>query len=118
MKFFSFLLAGILLAASVNAAEFQQVAGPDLSSPSPNYLANRAPLVPSAFLKLPVGAIQPRGWLGRYLELQRAGLTGKLNTLSVWLEREENAWLSAVEWTDQQDSTAWQRASIAVAFFW
>ena len=116
MKYFSFLLAGILLAASANAAEFQQVAGPDFSSPSPNYLANRAPLAPSAFLKLPVGAIQPRGWLGRYLEMQRDGLTGKLNTLSVWLEREENAWLSAGGSHGWEEVPYWLRGYSDLAF--
>ena len=57
------------------------------------YLGNRAPLKPSPLLKLPVGAVQPRGWLYRYMELQRDGLTGHLNDISVWLIKDDNAWL-------------------------
>ena len=58
-----------------------------------HYLGNRAPLKPSPLLKLPVGAVQPRGWLYRYMELQRDGLTGHLNDISVWLIKDDNAWL-------------------------
>lgn len=58
-----------------------------------NYIAGRSPLKPSGFIKLPVGAVQPEGWVRRYLELQRDGLTGHLGEISAWLEKEGNAWL-------------------------
>jgi len=32
----------------------------------------------SKYYELPITAIQPRGWLGAYLETQRDGLTGHL----------------------------------------
>jgi hypothetical protein len=59
-----------------------------------NYISNRAPLQPSAFIKLPVGSIEPEGWLKVYLEKQRDGLTGNLGEISAWLQKEDNAWLS------------------------
>ena len=58
------------------------------------YTGNREPLMPSPFLKLPVGAIKAEGWIGRYLELQRDGLTGHLGEISRWLDKRNNAWLS------------------------
>lgn len=67
---------------------------PDRMEQNPNYANNRSPLQPSHFLKLPVGSIKPEGWLRKYLELQRDGLTGYLNEISAWLEKENNAWLT------------------------
>ena len=61
---------------------------PAQSESAPNYVSNRTPLLPSKFLKLPVGSIQPEGWLKKYLELQRDGLTGHLGEISAWLEKE------------------------------
>jgi len=58
------------------------------------YVGNRAPLIPSPLVKLPVGAIRPRGWLQEYLRRQSAGLTGHLGEISVWLQKKDNAWLS------------------------
>lgn len=57
------------------------------------YQGNRSPLKPLNFLKLPVGAVQPEGWLKRFLVLQKEGLTGKLGEISAWLEKKDNAWL-------------------------
>jgi hypothetical protein len=47
------------------------------------YTSNRTPLQPQYFVKLPVTAIKPGGWLRRQLELQREGLTGNLGEISV-----------------------------------
>ena len=59
-----------------------------------NYVANKAPLLPSQFIKLPVGSIKPQGWVLKYLELQRDGLTGNLGEISAWLDKNNNAWFS------------------------
>jgi GH43 family beta-xylosidase len=55
---------------------------------------NRAPLLEGKFIKLPVTAFRPGGWLRRQLELQREGLTGHLGEISIWLAKKDNAWLA------------------------
>src|SRR5688572_5415417 len=58
------------------------------------YVSNKQPLKASQFIKLPVTAIQPKGWLLNFLQLQRDGLTGQLGSISAWLTKEDNAWLT------------------------
>ena len=43
-----------------------------------NYPATRAPLAQTPFIALPLGAIDPRGWLLGQLKLQAMGITGYL----------------------------------------
>jgi Beta-L-arabinofuranosidase, GH127 len=57
------------------------------------YVSNKAPLRPSSFIKLPVTSIQPAGWLLHCLQSQRNGLTGRLESISAWLSKTDNAWL-------------------------
>lgn len=57
------------------------------------YVSNREPLQPQQFIKLPVGSIEPAGWLKAQLELQKDGLNGHLGEISAWLQKEGNAWL-------------------------
>ena len=59
-----------------------------------HYVSNRHPLASIPFIKLPVGAIKPRGRLRRQMELQADGFTGRLPELSVFLRKEDNAWLN------------------------
>jgi len=58
------------------------------------YIANRQPLAPGPFLKLPIGSISPKGWLRHMLELEREGMTGRLKEISPWLNIETSAWAS------------------------
>lgn len=67
---------------------------PALGNSTSNYTNNRLPLLPQHFIKLPVGSIQPEGWLKEYLVRQKNGLTGHLNEISAWLEKDNNAWLT------------------------
>ena len=70
------------------------VSHPDTSATNSFYISNRPPLKPSPFAKLPIGAIKPRGWLNRQLELQADGFVGHLTEISKFLEKQDNAWLS------------------------
>src|SRR5947208_10424757 len=56
------------------------------------YIANRPPLAPSAFIKLPIGSIKPQGWLRAQLELEANGMTGHLEEISKWCKFEDSAW--------------------------
>jgi hypothetical protein len=58
------------------------------------YVSNRQPLSPLHFIPLPPGSIRPEGWIRKYLELQRDGLTGQLGNISAWLDKHDNAWFS------------------------
>ena len=94
----SVLLTGILafnsLVATAQGTQTTVVDRPDNNAQSSNYTNSRAPLRQVSLIKLPVGSIRPAGWVGRYLELQREGLTGHLGEISAWLEKENNAWLT------------------------
>src|SRR5204863_2141449 len=48
----------------------------------------------SSFIKLPIGNIEPRGWLRHQLELERDGMTGHLKEISPWLDMSKSAWAS------------------------
>ena len=84
-----------LSSGAVGAQTIRVVDRPDNTSQSNNYVNNRAPLRQQCFIMLPVGSIHPTGWVGRYLELQRDGLTGHLGEISAWLDKENNAWLTS-----------------------
>ena len=70
------------------------VARPEGGAQTALYPTGRKPLQACRLLKLPVGSIEPHGWLRKYLELQRDGLTGHLGEISAWLDKNNNAWLT------------------------
>lgn len=85
------LCAGTLQAQPVTC---RVVDRPDNTALSHNYTNARTPLKQQHLIKLPVGSIRPVGWVGRYLQLQRDGLTGHLGEISAWLDKHNNAWLT------------------------
>lgn len=69
-----------------------------------HYIGNRSPLTPSPLIKLPPGAITPRGWLRTQLDLMRDGLTGRLPEVSPWCAKSGSAWRSP----DGQGENGWE----------
>ncbi len=58
---------------------------PAAARPNRHYISNRAPLLVSPLVKLPIGAIEPQGWLLGQLRLMRDGFPGRLKELSRFL---------------------------------
>ena len=85
----------VLITSGLLAAErTDTVTRPDTGRRNSYYVSNREPLLPSPLLKLPIGSIEPRGWLRKQLELQANGFFGHLTELSRFLVKEDNPWLS------------------------
>ena len=68
----------------------------------PAQVFNRAPLEPTDYAALPLGAIRPEGWLREQLQRQADGLTGHLDEVYPQVVGENNAWLGG-------DGDAWER---------
>ena len=91
---FAFWALTLAMAATSLPAAVEVVSGPNLARTNTHYISNRAPLKASQFIGLPVGSVEPRGWVREFLRRQRDGLTGHLGEISAWLQKEDNAWLS------------------------
>ena len=83
---------------------------------SSNYTSFRAPLVQAPLLKLPVGAVQPKGWLREYLVRQKDGLNGQLGTVSAWLDKNNNQWLSDAGDHGWEEVPYWLRGYCSLAY--
>ncbi|MFO7775828.1 MAG: hypothetical protein R6W89_08530 [Candidatus Hydrogenedentota bacterium] len=70
-------------------------------------------LAPKAFEPLPLGTIEPEGWLREQLQLQADGLTGNLDTFwpdvmdSGWIGGDAEGWERAPYWLDGLVPLAW-----------
>jgi hypothetical protein len=86
-------LSVVVLGSQALADEVQSVTSPPTDRRTALYVSNREPLAPSPLVKLPIGSIQPRGWLRHQLDLMRDGMTGRLPEISPWCKFEGNAWV-------------------------
>ncbi|MGN0070199.1 MAG: beta-L-arabinofuranosidase domain-containing protein [Prevotella sp.] len=87
-----------------------------VTSVSNNYTNFRQPLQQVPLLKLPVGKVQPKGWLRKYLELQKDGLNGQLGTISAWLDKNNNQWLSDSGDHGWEEVPYWLRGYCSLAY--
>ncbi len=116
-------IAGILLFlvfsgchTDKNAAGVSVVNRPAMEAQNAYYPGNRQPLKPASFIKLPLGAIQPQGWILKLLELQKDGLCGHLGEISAWLDKNNNAWLSEGGEHGWEEVPYWLRGYSDMAF--
>lgn len=65
-----------------------------------NYNANPEPLMRNAYIKLPLGAVKPEGWLKSQLEAQARGLTGNIDDF--WPDLVNSSWRGG-------NGEAWER---------
>lgn len=92
MKLFKYLFLCLPL-VSVSEAEAQD---------NGNYIINRQPLFQKEYVELPLGDIEPEGWLKEQLLLMKKGLTGNLDKIYPQVMGERNGWLGG-------DGDVWER---------
>ena len=110
------ILASFCRASAETAATIVQI--PDATGTNSFYVGDRPPLAPSRLIALPIGAVQPSGWLQETLFRQRDGLSGHLGEISVWLEKPGNAWLSRDGRGDHgwEELPYWLRGDLQLAY--
>ena len=92
------------------------VAHPAINQQSSLYQGNRTPLKTAHLIKLPMGSIQPGGWLKKLIDLQKDGLCGHLGEISAWLDKKNNAWLSEGGDHGWEEVPYWLRGYSDMAF--
>ncbi len=76
----------------------------------------RAPLHGGLLKKLPIGEVQPKGWLREVLVRQGNGLCGQLGSVSAWLDKNNNQWLSDKGDHGWEEVPYWLRGYSALAY--
>ena len=117
MRYIKSSLIAVTLTASAMTANAQVsiVDKPAVGNRS-NYVEFRAPLQAAPLMKLPVGKVQPKGWLRKYLELQKEGLNGQLGKVSAWLDKNNNQWLSDTGDHGWEEVPYWLRGYCSLAY--
>ncbi|MEV7323469.1 beta-L-arabinofuranosidase domain-containing protein [Streptomyces sp. NPDC093970] len=100
----------LAMAGTAHAAAASRVA----PAPGGLYSPNAAPLSPTAFLRLPPGAVTARGWLDTQLRRQLAGLCGQYAAVSHFLRMSESGWAHP-ERTGWEEVPYWLRGYVDLA---
>lgn len=115
-RFAALCAASLLTAGAASAQNSVTVTDRPAVGTNTNYPGFMAPLQSAPLIKLPVGKVQPKGWLRKYLELQKDGLNGKLGTVSAWLDKNNNQWLSDVGDHGWEEVPYWLRGYCSLAY--
>ena len=115
-RFAALCAASLLTAGTVSAQNSVTVTDKPAVGTNTNYPGFKAPLQSAPLIKLPVGKVQPKGWLRKYLELQKDGLNGKLGTVSAWLDKNNNQWLSDAGDHGWEEVPYWLRGYSSLAY--
>ena len=110
------LAALLTLSLDATAADEITIVERPAMGEAANYPAYRAPLHGGRLLKLPVGKVQPRGWLLEILNRQKNGLNGQLGTVSAWLDKNNNQWLSSAGDHGWEEVPYWLRGYASLAY--
>ena len=97
------------------AVEARIVRQPAATEAVGHYTPNRAPLAPTVFMKLPLGSIAPRGWLRHQLELDAAGIPGRLDDISRFLQFDNCGWVKP-EKRGGEELAYWLRGYVSLAY--
>lgn len=115
-KTIAICLIALLTTAGIQAqTEITDVDRPTLGI-NTNYPNYRSPFSGGYLLKLPVGKVQPKGWLREYLVRQSKGLNGELGTVSAWLDKNNNQWLSNSGSHGWEEVPYWLRGYCSLAY--
>ena len=115
-RFAALCAASLLTAGAASAQNAVTVTDKPAVGTNTNYPGFKAPLQSAPLIKLPVGKVQPKGWLRKYLELQKEGLNGKLGTISAWLDKNNNQWLSDAGDHGWEEVPYWLRGYCSLAY--
>ena len=80
--------------AAEGAGGVTVVPTPTVDATNKFYVSNRPPLTKNPLIKLPIGSIEPRGWLRGQLTRMADGMTGHLPEVSPWCDIKTSAWAS------------------------